>query len=143
MGESAEQLAGIWQFGMASSPQTENVFATLTIRENLEGVTPILSAEPPDRTREGPDGPHSGNPTVRARKGEPEIVAWAAERADGGRGVGYTGGHFHKNWGDANNRKLYLNAVLWTAHAEIQENGVESTVTEKDLAQNLDPKGRR
>ncbi|HJS06100.1 MAG TPA: DUF1080 domain-containing protein [Pirellulales bacterium] len=115
----------------------------MRFRENMEGVTPILSAVPPDSTRERDDGPHSGNPTVRSRKGESEIVAWAAERKDGGRGFGYTGGHFHKNWGDENNRKMFLNAVLWTAKAEIPENGVESKVTPDDLAQNLDPKGRR
>jgi len=57
----------------------------MRFRENMEGVTPILSAIPPDETRNRPDGPHSGNPTVRARKGEREILAWAAERADGGR----------------------------------------------------------
>ena len=33
--------------------------------DNLEGVTPILSAVPPEETRQGPDGPFSGNPTVR------------------------------------------------------------------------------
>ena len=109
----------------------------------MKGVTPILSAVPPDSTRERVDGPHSGNAAVRARKGESEIVAWAAERPDGGRGFGYTGGHFHKNWGDENNRKLFLNAVLWTAKAEIPANGVESSVTTEDLAQNLDPKERR
>jgi hypothetical protein len=115
----------------------------MRFRENMKGVTPILSAVPPDSTRERGDGPHSGNATVRARKGESEIVAWAAERPDGGRGFGYTGGHFHKNWGDENNRKLFLNAVLWTAKVEIPENGVESHVTAEDLAQNLDPKERR
>jgi type 1 glutamine amidotransferase len=115
----------------------------MRFRENMEGVTPILSAVPPDSTRERPDDAHGGNRFVRERKGKPEIVAWAAERPDGGRGFGYTGGHFHKNWGDANNRKLFLNALLWTAKAEIPENGVESKVTAEDLAQNLDPKGRR
>jgi hypothetical protein len=115
----------------------------MRFRENMEGVTPILSAVPPDSTRERPDDAHGGNQFVRARKGQPEIVAWAAEREDGGRGFGYTGGHFHKNWGDPNNRKLFLNALLWTAKAEIPENGVESTVTPEDLAQNLDDKRRR
>ena len=67
----------------------------------------------------------------------------AAERSDGGRGFGYTGGHFHRNWGDANNRKLFLNALLWTAKAEIPEHGIETKVSDEDLAQNLDPKGRR
>jgi hypothetical protein len=115
----------------------------MRFRENMEGVTPILSAIPPDSTRERPDGPHSGNPTVRARKGEREILAWAVERRDGGRGFGYTGGHFHRNWGDDNNRKLFLNAILWTAKAEVPEGGVESKVTADDLAANLDPKGKR
>lgn len=103
-------------------------------------VTPILTATPPDKTREGADSPHGGNPTVRANKGRPEHLAWAIERADGGRGFGFTGGHYHKNWGDENFRKLFLNALLWTAKAEVPPNGVESTITPEDLAKNLDPK---
>ena len=27
-------------------------------------------------------------------------MAWAAERLGGGRGFGFTGGHFHKGWGN-------------------------------------------
>jgi type 1 glutamine amidotransferase len=55
----------------------------------MKGVTPILTAVPPDSTRKGPDGPHSGNPTVRARLGMSEHVAWACERPDSGsRGEG-------------------------------------------------------
>lgn len=114
----------------------------MRFRENMDGVTPILSAIPPESTRNGPDGPHSGNPAVRARKGESEILAWAAERKDGGRGFGYTGGHFHRNWGNADNRKLFLNALLWVAKAEIPEGGVSSQVTTEELAANLDPKGK-
>ncbi len=53
----------------------------------------ILTAIPPDNPRKGPDGPHSGNPTVRSRLGMPEHVAWAYERPDGGRGFGCTGSH--------------------------------------------------
>ena len=48
--------------------------------EGMAGVTPILSAVPPDSTRKGPDGPHSGNAEVRARLGMAEHVAWAYER---------------------------------------------------------------
>jgi type 1 glutamine amidotransferase len=129
--------------GVAPFEINDEWYYHMRFRENMEGVTPILSAVPPDSTRQRPDGPHSGNPTVRARKGEREILAWAAERPDGGRGFGYTGGHFHRNWGEANNRKLFLNALLWTAKAEVPDNGVESQVSSDDLAANLDPKGRR
>ncbi len=63
----------------------------------------------------------------------PETVAWAVERDDGGRGFGYTGGHFHTNWGVENVRRMVLNAILWTAHADVPEGGVDSTVPEGAL----------
>ena len=67
-------------------------------------------------------------------------VAWAAERDNGGRGFGFTGGHFHSGWANDQQRKIVLNAILWTAHAEVPASGVESTVTEADMKANLDPK---
>src|SRR5262245_14947200 len=60
-------------------------------------------------------------------KGEGEqTVAWAVERQDGGGGFGFTGGHFYDNWKNDNYRKLALNAILWTAKAEVPEGGVKS-----------------
>lgn len=118
----------------------------MRFRPNLVGVTPILTALPPKETLSRPDGPHSGNPDVRAavlERGEPQHVAWAAERPDGGRGFGFTGGHRHTNWGNENFRKLVLNALLWTAKVEVPANGVESSVSEEDLKANLDPKGKK
>lgn len=106
--------------------------------------TDVLSAVAPDSTMARPDGPHSGNPTVRAEVAakKPQTTAWAFERKDGGRGFGFTGGHFHKGWGNDDQRKLVLNAILWTAKGEIPADGVPSKVTEQDLSINLDPKGK-
>lgn len=107
--------------------------------DDMKGVTPILTAIPPDRTRMGPDGPHSGNPAVRARKGMPEHVAWAYERPDGGRGFGFTGGHFHWNWAHDQYRTVVLNAIAWTAHIEIPPEGLKTkTPTIDELLENLD-----
>jgi type 1 glutamine amidotransferase len=114
----------------------------MRFRENMDHVTPILTAIPPASTLERPDGPHSGNPTVRSKIGQPQHVAWAMEREDGGRGFGFTGGHAHRNWADDNFRKLVLNALLWTAKASVPEGGVASTVTPEDIKANLDPKGK-
>lgn len=110
--------------------------------EAMRGVIPLLSAVPPASTMSRPDGPHSGNPHVRAAvaKGDPQVVAWGFERPNGGRGFGFTGGHFHQNWGQNDFRKLVLNAILWTAKLEVPAGGVVSRVTEDDLKQNLDPK---
>jgi type 1 glutamine amidotransferase len=94
--------------------------------KDMRGVTPILSAVPPDSTRKRPDGPHSGNPHVRARMGMPEHVAWAYERPGGGRGFGFTGVHWHWNWAHDDFRKVVLNALVWIAGAEVPPNGVVS-----------------
>lgn len=111
----------------------------MRFRENMEKVTPILSAVPPEQTREGPDGAYSGNPHVRARKGMSEIVAWAFERPDGGRGFGFTGGHFQWNWGHDDLRKLMLNALTWVAGVEVPPGGVPSkTPTFEELDANQD-----
>ena len=102
---------------------------------------PILVATPSDATRDGPyvypKGPY---PHIQAEKGSAETMMWAIERADAGRGFGFTGGHFHDNWGNANVRKAVLNALLWVTKVEVPENGVESIVTAEELQLNLDPK---
>ena len=69
-----------------------------------------------------------------------QTVAWATERADGGRSFGFTGAHMHKNWGNSDFRKLILNATLWTAHLDVPEGGVKVDVSDDDLTKNLDPK---
>ena len=114
----------------------------MRFREGMKGVTPILTAVPPASTMERPDGQHSGNPAAResVKKQEPQHVAWAYDRPNGGRGFGWTGAHHHRNWGDDNFRKLVLNAILWAAKAEVPATGVTSRVTQADLLANLDKK---
>lgn len=114
----------------------------MRFRQGMKGVTPILSDVAPESTMSRPDGAHSGNPAVResVKNKERQHVAWAAERDGGGRGFGFTGGHYHKGWGNNDQRKLVLNAILWTAHIDVPAAGVESVVTEADLLANLDPK---
>lgn len=104
-----------------------------------QGVEQVLLAVPPESTRNGPDGMYSGNPTVRANKGRPEILAWAIQRPDGGRGFGFTGGHWQANWADDNFRKQVLNSCLWVAGVEVPANGVESRrPTVEELEANQD-----
>lgn len=103
--------------------------------------TPILVAKPSDATRDGPyvypKGPY---PHIQAAKGQPEAMMWVIERPEGGRGMGFTGGHFHDNWGNDDFRKVVLNALVWLAKADVPAQGIESRVTKADLDANLDPK---
>lgn len=111
----------------------------MRFREGMQNVTPILTAVPPDNTRKRPDGPHSGNPTVRSRLGMPEHVAWAYERPDGSRGFGCTGGHTHWVYAQNDFRKLMLNAICWTAKVDVPADGVPTaTPTVAQMEANLE-----
>ena len=113
----------------------------MRFRDGLKGVTPILSAHPPAETMRRGDGAHSGNPDVRkaVANGEIQHMAWASEREGGGRGFGFTGGHFHWNWADENFRKVALNAIVWTAHGEVPANGVTTVnPSQEELEANQD-----
>ena len=115
----------------------------MRFRKNMTGVSPILSAVPPESTMGRPNGEHSGNEVVRAEVAakKPQHVAWAVERADGGRGFGFTGGHYHAGWANADQRKLVLNAILWSAKVAVPAAGVETTLTAEELSANQDVKG--
>jgi len=112
--------------------------------EGMKGTTPILTALPPPETLNRPDGAHSGNPAVRKAiaNQEPQHVMWVTERADGGRGFGFTGGHFHRNWANDDFRTLILNSLLWIAKMEVPSGGVTSSVLKDQLVANLDAKGQ-
>ena len=119
-------------------------YFNMRFRPEMKGVTPILAAKPDDETRKGvsasPRGPYQH---ILEAKGRDEVLAWAVERPDGGRGFGFTGGHSHKNWGDPNFRKLVLNAILWTAKIDVPSTGAPSEVSAEELSKNLDPKGKK
>jgi type 1 glutamine amidotransferase len=59
-----------------------------------------------------------------------QTVAWAFERKNGGRSVGITFGHYYENWRLNDYRKLILNAIVWTAHAKVPKDGIESSFVE-------------
>ena len=127
-----------WYFHLRFK-EAENGFS---VQGGVKGITPILAAIAPASTMDRPDGPYSGNPAVReaVKDHHPFIVCWAYGRPGGGRGFGFTGAHYHQNYANNDFRKVVLNGILWIAHGEIPAGGVESTISEEDLSQNLDVK---
>jgi putative heme-binding domain-containing protein len=93
--------------GMASFPLREEYYYHLRFRESDPRLVPVLTTPIPGER-------------------EDQVVAWAVERSGGGRGFGFTGGHFFDNWKSDNFRRMVLNAIVWTAHAEVPAGGVRS-----------------
>jgi type 1 glutamine amidotransferase len=115
----------------------------MRFQPKMENVTPILSSLPPVETltSRAKDKNRGSNPTVMAEvsAGKPQVVAWAYERPKGGRGFGFTGGHFHRNWKQDDFRKLVLNALYWTAGGEVPAEGIVSrTPSDLDMELNQD-----
>jgi quercetin dioxygenase-like cupin family protein len=55
-------------------------------------------------------------------------VAWTYQRPNGGRAFGYSGGHYLSSLDQPQVRKTLLNAILWSAKADVPAAGAESTV---------------
>lgn len=96
-------LRGWKQFTLHDEPYINNFFGKDGLAKN---VTPLATAMLP------PEKPNR------------ETVAWAAERADGGRGAGVVMPHFYRNWALDDLRTLILNAIVWTARRDIPKDGV-------------------
>lgn len=110
-----------WYFNIRFAPESKQ-------------VTPILKATPPDERR--------GTPEAKKFSGREEVVAWTFERPNG-RSFGFTGGHFHRNWGDENFRRLVVNAILWSANLDVPVTGASVNLDPADLKRNLDRKEPR
>ena len=107
-------------------------------------ITPILVATPSDEVRKGPYvSPRGPYDHIIADSGKVETMMWVMERPDGGRSFGFTGGHSHSHWGDPNQRRVMLNALLWMAKVEVPAGGVQDKITAADLTENLDEKRKK
>lgn len=135
------QVKDEWYFNIRFA---DGFTADAVAKQDGATFTPILVVKPSDATRDGPyvypKGPY---PHIQAAKGRAEAMMWAVERADTGRGFGFTGGHFHDNWGNDEFRKLILNALCWLSKVEVPDDGINSTISKEELDENLDPKGKK
>jgi type 1 glutamine amidotransferase len=71
-------------------------------------------------------------PALGGREPDGNIVAWAHERKDGGRGFGTSCGHFHENFRLDDYRTFFLNAMAWTAGLDVPDEGVRASFYDRD-----------
>jgi type 1 glutamine amidotransferase len=79
--------------------------------------------------------------TAMLPKNDPkkETLGWVREREDKGRGFGFTGAHWHQNWGNEDFRRFVTNAILWTAKVKVPKAGAKVALDATELDKNLDP----
>ena len=99
-------LRGWKEFTFDDEPYWNNYFGKQGLAEN---VTPLASSMLP------PEKPQK------------EIVAWAVERTDGGRGMGIVLPHYFRSWRVDDLRTLVLNGICWTAKLDVPPEGVKSS----------------
>lgn len=114
-------------------------YFSIRFPEDKKGWTSILQAIPDDDARSGKTSwPRGPKKHVVEASGQKETMLWCLERPDGGRGFGFTGGHFHANWANDDLRKLVLNAIVWIAKIEVPTQGIPSkTPTQEEMNSNL------
>lgn len=78
----------------------------IRLRPNDANVVPLMTGKLPPRDPQD------------------KVLAWAYTRPNGGRGFGFAGGHYNRNWHIEPFRKLVLNGILWTAGIDVPEGGV-------------------
>jgi hypothetical protein len=122
--------------GVAPFDIEEEFYYHIRLRDD---VIPLLQALPPVSTL-GDDGPRSANPAVRKALADkvPQTLAWVVANPNQSRGFGFTGGHFHSNWANAEFRQLVLNSLVWIAGAEVPAQGVISQVAAAPAYQTID-----
>ena len=79
----------------------EEFYFNIRFPDEKKNITPIVTLDP-------------------EKKDWSKVVGWAIQRTGGGRGFGYTGGHYFKNFDNSEVRQMLINAILWTARADNQ-----------------------
>lgn len=91
----------------------DEYYYRIRFAKNDKRITPIVTVELPEVE-------------------EPQVVAWAVNRKNGGRSFAFTGGHFQKSWDDDAYRMLLLNALCWTAKVPLPAGGVNKQLAFDD-----------
>ncbi len=73
-------------------------------------------------------------PALGGSRDRGDVVAWAIERADGGRGFGTSLGHDHRNWTLPAYRTALLNGLAWCAGVDVPVGGVQAPNLDREPA---------
>ncbi len=100
--------------GLKDFNYLDEFYPTVTFSTTTK-VTPILTAKVHIQIR--------NNKPVFEEPPSDHVIAWAAERPNGGRSFGFTGAHYLATFDQPEIRTVLLNAILWTAKRDVPLGG--------------------
>jgi quercetin dioxygenase-like cupin family protein/type 1 glutamine amidotransferase len=100
--------------GLKPFEYLDEFYPTITF-STTDKVTPILTAKTHIQTR--------NNQPVFEEPPSDHVIAWAAERPNGGRSFAFTSGHYLLTFDQPQIRTMLLNAILWTAKRDVPPAG--------------------
>jgi quercetin dioxygenase-like cupin family protein/type 1 glutamine amidotransferase len=100
--------------GLKAFNYLDEFYSTIIFSKTTK-VTPILIAKNHIQTR--------NNKPVFEEPPADHVIAWAAERPNGGRSFGFTGAHYLAVFDQPVIRTALLNAILWTSKREVPPGG--------------------
>jgi quercetin dioxygenase-like cupin family protein/type 1 glutamine amidotransferase len=101
-------------YGLKDFNYLDEFYPTVTFSTTTK-VTPILTAKVHVQIR--------NNRPVFDEPPTDHVIAWAAERPNGGRSFGFTGTHYLATFDQPEIRTVLLNAILWTAKRDVPPGG--------------------
>jgi quercetin dioxygenase-like cupin family protein/type 1 glutamine amidotransferase len=100
--------------GLKPFEYLDEFYPTITF-STTDKVTPILTAKTHIQTR--------NNQPVFEEPAADHVIAWAAERPNGGRSFAFTSGHYLLTFDQPQIRDMLLNAIFWTAKRDVPPAG--------------------
>jgi type 1 glutamine amidotransferase len=109
--------------GVSAFTYHDEFYPTIRFVSAPRQVAPVLS---------GTLHAESADGKSRETEGAVRPVAWAFERAGGGRSFGFTGLHYLAGLDQPALRKLLLNAIVWSASLDVPREGMRSATPNVD-----------
>lgn len=100
--------------GLKAFDYLDEFYPTITFSK-ITKVTPILIARVHIQTQ-------NSRPVFEEPPAD-HVIAWVAERLNGGRSFGFTGAHYLATFDQPEIRTTLLNAILWTAKRDVPPKG--------------------
>jgi putative membrane-bound dehydrogenase-like protein len=116
----------------------DEFYWNLNLSDDCQECYPLATATPTRQNMVRYGSSKFWNKDAADKLGTKQVLMWCRDAKSQGRGAGFVGGHYHRNWAIDDYRKLVLNTIAWVARLDVPANGVPSKpVTKAMLNQNL------